>query len=838
MRKISIVAMLLIVCSHLYAQKVEKITISFDDVSIESALKTLDNQLTETDFSYNSKLPALKKKVTRSFHSQSLNTVLNDLFKELPLTYKRVGSTIVIIKKNKAKSDERRTVSGYVYDKATGESLIGATISTTDRALGTVTNQYGFYSLTLDGEATAIDVNYLGYMEKSITISGRSREDVKLTQDVNSLNEVVVQADRAKIEEQYAGVANLSSKEVKQLPLFMGEPDILKAIQLQNGVKTVTDGASFYYVRGGNFDQNLVLMDEAPVYSPSHIMGLVSVINGDAIKNTDFYKGYFPAKYSGRLSSVLDIATKDGNNQSFQLAGGVSTLGARLVAEGPLVKDKLSYMVSGRRSWIDKMMKGKGLPSPSYYDVNAKLHCKLNANNKLYFSLYHGKDNFSTDGNEYRSDWGNTLATVRWSHIYNEKLFANTSVIFNHFKSFASFSTTQNSWETEVSEIRLKHQLSYYLNDKNTITTGIKTGRHIFQPGRLKAVNIDLGKKQLHSFDLYASHRWDINEALTLDYGINLNVTGALGKTDLYTLDRDYNIVGTEKNKGGVYKTWFGVEPRMNLQYKLNRHHRLFAAYSRMQQFIQSPYPYQNDFDMLKMWIPVSNNVKPLKSDIFSAGYQYGSKFLSYSLEGYYKRIQNQLDFAPYPDVQSSTYEQYLRRGDATSYGVEAGVGYKTNKVNIRLDYCYSKTHIKVPEINNGKKYGAKFDIPHQVNFTASYQFTKRWGISTYWRYSTGKPYTLPVGTQLLNGGKTIVPLYGKIHNARFKDYHRLDAMITYRHGIKNKKWQGAINVGVINAYGRTNPVSVSYNYQTQAFKPSSESFYKYLPMLSYNFKF
>ncbi|WP_439185382.1 TonB-dependent receptor domain-containing protein [Carboxylicivirga taeanensis] len=838
MRKIAIVAMLLIVYSHLYAQKGDKITISFDDVSIETALKKLDNLLTETDFSYNSKLPALKEKVTRSFHSMSLDSVLTDVFKGLPLTYKKVGSTIVIINKKKENVNGRQTVSGFVYDKTTGESLIGATISTADSRLGTVTNQYGFYSLTMDEEVTTIAVNYLGYKEEKILTTGKKRLDVKLSQDMNSLHEVVVQSDRASEEKQFAGVVSLTPKEVKQLPLFMGEPDILKAIQLQNGVKTVSDGASFYYVRGGNFDQNLVLMDEAPVYSPSHIMGLVSVINGDAIKNTNFYKGYFPAQYSGRLSSVLDIATKDGNNQSFQLAGGVSTIGARLVAEGPLVKDKVSYMISGRRSWIDKIMKGKNMASPAYYDVNAKLHCKLNANNKLYFSLYQGKDNFASDGTDYRSDWGNTLATVRWSHIFNEKLFVNTSVIYNHFRSFVSFSTTQNSWETEVSEIRLKHQLSYYLNDRNTITAGIKMGRHIFQPGRLKALDIDLGKKQLQSFDLYALHQWHISEPLTLNYGLNLNVTGALGKTELYTLDQNYNIVCTEKNKGGVYKTWFGVEPRVNLQYKFNDQHRLFAAYSRMQQFVQSPYPYQNDFDMLKMWIPVSNNVKPLKNDIFSAGYQYGSKYFSFSLEGYYKRIQNQLDFAPYPDVQSITYEQYLRRGKATSYGLEAGVGYKTNKVNLKIDYCYAKTRVKVPEINNGRAYDAKFDIPHQVNVIASYQFTKRWGISTYWKYSTGKPYTLPVGTQLLNGGRTIVPLYGNIHNARFKDYHRLDAMLTYRHKKIKDKWQGTVNVGVINAYGRTNPVSVSYNYEIMAFKPSTETFYKYLPMLSYNFKF
>lgn len=734
-------------------------------------------------------------------------------------------------------AQENKDISGYVYDLETGETLIGTTIALIDKSRGAVSNEYGFYSINVPKSTTQVEVNYLGYEKQIVSIESQSKIDIYLKPLPTTLQDVVITIDNRKVQN-ISGGQTITSQQLKEIPQLLGEPDIIKAVQIQPGIKTVTEGSSFYYVRGGNFDQNLVLLDEAPLYNPSHIMGLVSVINGDAIKSSQFYKGYFPAQYSGKLSSVLDIATKDGNNKKIKGTAAISTIGARATLEGPLVKNKASYLVSLRKSWVDmvvKAMKGNDILSPSYYDMNAKVNWKLSENDKLYASVYYGKDNMKYAPSSFNAQWHNSTATLRWNRNYSAKLFANTSLIYNGFQSGASVSKVGKEWKGSINEGRFIHRLSYYFNDKHRFVGGLKLGFHEFNPGWQKGEKNTIGTKKLWSSDVYLEHKLKLTPQLKLDYGINLKWMNTLASGSQVVLNKNYEVTGEEPTQS---KKWIALEPRANINYTINKGNQIFAAYSRMNQYSHSLYPYQNDFDIFKMWVPVSNNVKPMQSDIYSVGYRYASKHFSMGLEGYYKNIRNQLDYTAYPDLQSKYYERYLRAGNGNSYGVELDFGYTSEKYKVEVNYAYSKTTLTTPDVNGGRKYVSKYDIPHQVNITGVYNINKRWRFSAYWKFASGKPFTLPVGTQIIEGGTTVIPIYGERYNARFFNNHRLDLMVTLLPKDTPKKLKGILSFGVMNAYGKDNPLSIDYSYIFTTLQPKSQTFFKWLPMISYQIKF
>lgn len=834
-----------------FAQNAEKMSITFENVSIKEALHQLERELTDVSFSYNNDLKVFKKKVNKSYASKSLKFILNDILEYEKLSHKVVGDNIIVylikdestqndVSSKKSTESNKKMISGYVYDVETGEVLIGVTIYSKETNQGTSSNSYGFFSLSLSNEATSVSISYLGYHTKEVQYSKAidSKLNIYLTSSSHDLEEAVITATKYQKEQQYAGAVSISPKEIKKMPLLLGEPDVIKAIQIQNGVKTVSDGASFYYVRGGNHDQNLVLVDEAPLYNPSHILGLVSVINGDAIKNTSFYKGYFPAKYSGRLSSVLDITTNDGNKKKFHGRGGISTLGGRLLLEGPIAKDKASFMISGRKSWVDLLLKGNGEATPKYYDVNAKTHWKINENNNLYLSFYRGQDDIDAEATEFFTQWSNTLGSLRWNHLYSEKLFANTSVIYNSFNSL-NFGEKQNKkWLNGIDEFRLKHQMSYFINDKNRIDVGGQIGNHAFTPGKFDDNSVNLGEKKLRTYSLFASHNINFSNQLRLEYGANFKMAQAFGKTNLIELDDDYTVTNTFENASGVYKTWKGVEPRVNLMYEINDNHKVFTSFSSMQQFVHSLNNSQNDYDVIKTWIPVSNNIDPMRSNIYSAGYNYIEKGLTINLEGFYKTINNQLDYTAYPQLQTTNYEASLRAGTGKSYGLELGLSYQFEKLKLDMDYSYSSTKLTAKGVNDNLSYVAPYDIPHQLTLKGFYEFNKRWSVSTLWRFSTGRPFTLPVGTQVLNGGADVVPLFGHKNNARGSNYHKLDIMVTRATGKPDKRWKGTWNFGLSNVYGKENPLLYVYDFNNQDIRSYNLNFFKFIPTLAYSFEF
>lgn len=834
-----IVVTLLLFSFSCFQSLAQNKSIRFNDVTIKEALAILEKEYPGHSFAYNENLDELNKKVNKTYTNKSLDHILSNLLSFKRLKYKRYGKKIVIYKKKKRqKKAEKFTVSGYVYDKESGETLVGCSVYTSDYSIGTTTNNYGFYSLTLSKGENNIYVSYIGYDNKKekLLLDKDLRHHISIEPSNVELAEVRVKSHYKTKERVYAGVTSISPKEIKEIPLPFGEPDILKAAQIQNGVKTISDGSSAYYVRGGNRDQNLVIVDEANLYNPSHVLGIVSVINHEVVKNADFYKGYIPAKYSGMASSVMDIATKEGNLSKMGISGGISTLGARALVEGPLVKDKLSYMVSGRMSWLSLMTKN----APEYYDINSKLHWKASENNKFFLSLYHGKDMLTGEYNGTR--WTNTLANLRWNHVFNGKMFLNNSLVFNRFNGVdVTDNQTSREWENGINEIQLKSTLDYYINDRNKFTTSLQFGKHKFVIGRFMDRSVDLGTRDNLSLSAAVTHNLKITDDLSVEYGINYKRYSALGPTDQLILDENYETVSFEKSNSGSYKSWNSFEPRLNVNYNINDHHRVFASYSRLAQFVHSLNNYSNDYEVTRIWVPVSNNIKPIKTNMYSVGYGFHKGGLSINIDGFFKSIENQLDYVTYPDLYSVEFERFLRSGNARAYGVELGVGYQSEKWKLQADYSYSRVFLTVDGINGGREYVAPYDIPHQINLSALYKMNKRWNFSAIWKYSSGRPFTLPVAQHVVSDGfnSYSFPLFGNRYNARGKDYHRLDLMATLLpNPDKNKQWKGTWKFGVSNAYGRKNPIAYSYDFNGYELGTIEYSIMGFMPMLEYSFTF
>lgn len=811
-------------------------TIKLVDVTIKEALEILEKEYPKVTFAYNANVKELNEKITNKFSNKTLDEILKKILYSNGLSYKRKGEHIVILKKNRR--TKKYTISGYVYDKSNKETLVGCAVYAANFSTGTTTNSYGFYSLTLEEGETDIYVSYLGYANKKekIVLNNNLRYDISVEPSSYELSEVKVQSHQSMKEREYAGVTSISPRMMKELPLPLGEPDILKVVQLQNGVKTISDGSSAYYVRGGNKDQNLVIVDEASLYNPSHVLGIVSVINHEVIKNADFYKGYIPAKYSGMASSVMDVTTKEGNMEKMAISGGISTLGARAIIEGPLVKDKLSYMISGRKSWFSLIKKG----APEYYDINSKIHWKVSDNNKLFFSFYHGNDQITGDNNGTR--WSNTLGNIRWNHVFNGKLFLNTSLVYNKFHGVnVTDMITKREWENGIEEIQFKSALDYYLNDKNRFTFSLQAGKHDFLIGRFKDRGVDIGTRENLSYTGAVTHHWDVTDKLSVEYGLSFKHYRALGPVDLIELDENKDYKSSFKSESGTYKQWNSFEPRVNVNYNINEQQRLFASYSKLQQFVHSLDNYENDYDITKIWVPVSNNIDPIKTNVYSLGYNYSNKKIGINVEGFFKDIENQLDYITYPDLYNVQFEKHLRSGSAKAYGIELGLRYNLDKWKFMADYCYSRVFLTVPGVSNGREYIAPYDIPHQLSLTTLFKLNRRWQFSAIWKYSTGRPFTLPVGQQVVYNDyqRHVIPVFGDRYNARGKDYHRLDLMATLLpNPKKNRRWKGTWKFGLSNAYGRKNPVSYSYKFQESNLSVVQTSIFGFLPMIEYSFKF
>lgn len=762
-----------------------------------------------------------------------------------------------------APADEKKqkfSVSGQISDQHSGESLVGATVFIKELRTGTVSDIYGNYSITLLPGTYTIQYSYIGYttIEKQVNLRSDVRIKIELEPRQHELKEVVVSSERndKNVAKAEMSTFRMDIKTIQRIPALMGEVDVIKAIQLLPGVQSVGEGSSGFSVRGGAPDQNLIMLDEATVYNASHLMGFFSVFNNDAIKDVKLFKGDIPANYGGRLASVLDIRMNEGNSKKYEVNGGIGLIASRLTVEGPIVKDRSSFIVSGRRTYADlfiPLSSNEDLQGNKlyFYDLNAKINYRINENNQVFLSGYFGRDVFK---NQFAgTNWGNETATLRWNHLFTKQLFSNFSLIYSNYRySLGTPDGNNNSfeWKSNLRDIGVKGDFSYYLNTNNTIRFGASVIYHMFYPGTAKGtgsetVYTEVKVPDSYAFEtgVYANNEQKLGEKFTLKYGLRFSMFQNIGPGTIYNFDSAYNPVdSTVYSSGDFYNTYAGLEPRLGLLYEFNQRHSVKASYARTNQYLQLA---QNSTvgTPLDIWFPSSPNVKPQIADQVALGYfrNFRHNTIETSVEGYYKWMRNVVDFKDWAQLLLNTkLEGEIRTGQAYSYGLEFLVRLNEEKLNGWVSYTWSRTFRDIAEINGGDPYPAPYDKPHNLSIVLNYNIHPRWSISANWVYATGAPVTFPTGRAEI-GGK-IVPIYSDRNQYRYQDYHRLDmSVIFYSKPVPGRKFNWDLNFSVYNAYNRHNTWTVNF-YQDDdnpnVTKAEKVYLFGIIPSITFNFHF
>jgi hypothetical protein len=749
------------------------------------------------------------------------------------------------------KAQENTTVNGTVKDILTGESIIGAVIKIDQLANVVVTsNEYGFYAISLPRGKYDLRISFVGYEEKRIPIllNGPFIANVFL-ESKNQLTEVVVASKRKddNLTKAQIGTETLNMQSISKVPVIFGEKDVLKTIQLLPGVKSAGEGNSGFYVRGGAADQNLILLDEAPVYNASHLLGFFSTFNSDAIKDATLIKGNGPAQYGGRLSSVLDVKMKEGNNKNYTFNGGLGLISSRLSIEGPIQEDKSSFILSGRRTYADVFLKATEKFKDNilyFYDLNAKANYKIDDKNRIYFSGYFGKDELGL-GSSFRINWGNKTGTIRWNRIINSQLFLNTSFIYSDYSYNVGLKNGETNFNvnSNIKDVNLKQDYTFYLNPKNTIRYGFNSILHTITPSVFSGtVNNNINKVGRNGLEnaVYFNNNFKANQQLTLDYGVRISAYSIMGG-DLYNVYNDNVITRSillQKNEFG--KTYINIEPRFTSNYRINDLSSLKIAYARNVQHLHllSNATAASPSDQ---WIGNSYNIKPELADQTSIGYARNFKNNTYELgaELYYKRMQNQLDYKDGTNINTiADVESALLYGVGRAYGFEFLAKKKTGLFSGWISYTLSKTERKIAGINEGNWYNAKQDRTHDVSIVTILELNPKWTISGVFVYSTGNAVTFPTGKYAF--GEQTIYQYANRNSNRMPDYHRLDLSVTYEN--KNKKNNvGSWNFSLYNVYGRENAYRISFqddpldNSKTQIIQTA---LFRWVPSITYNFKF
>ncbi|NOX47114.1 MAG: TonB-dependent receptor [Chlorobi bacterium] len=751
-------------------------------------------------------------------------------------------------------------ISGNITDVETGEDLIGATVFVKELKTGTSSNVYGFYSISLETGDYTLVFSYVGYEQliKQISLTKETTINIGLKPIEQELEEVVVTSTALNdnVTRTTMSTVKMDVKTINRIPALMGEVDILKAIMLLPGVQTIAEGSSGFSVRGGSMDQNLIQLDEATVYNASHLMGFFSVFNNDAIKGVELYKGDIPASSGGRLSSLLDVRMRDGNLKKISGRGGIGTISSRLTLEGPILKDKASFLVSGRRTYADIFLKLFGEPEMKdnkiyFYDFNAKFNYRINNNNRIYVSGYYGRDIFKNA--EFKMGWGNQTTSVRWNHLFSKKIFTNFTFLYSNFDYELGVPEGQNNsfnWKSNLKDYSGKADFTYYLNSDNMIRFGISGIYHKFKPGTARGLGEESIANELVVQDnqalesgIYLSNEQKVGARFTFKYGLRLSHFVNVGESYIYNFDENYKpIDSTYYGKGEFFSPYFGLEPRFGAVFLLNESSSIKASYSRTRQYVHLG---QNStagtpFDV---WFPSSPNVKPQLADQVALG--YFRNFLDNSIEAsaeiYYKKMKNSIDFKDHAELLLNQYfEGELRFGSAEAYGVELLANYHLKKFSGWVSYTYSKTTKTIEGINNGNPYPAVYDKPHNISIVFNYDISKRVTVGATWVYNTGSAVTFPTGRFVY--GNTVIPIYSDRNGYRLPDYHRLDVSATLKSKEKpGRKWSHEWNFSVYNAYGRKNPWVINFKQEpNDPSKTYAEMIYlfSFVPAITFNFLF
>ncbi len=746
------------------------------------------------------------------------------------------------------------TVSGTVKNAETGEALIGATVLVKELpTVGTLTNAYGFYSLTLPERTYTLIAQYLGFRNTvdTVLLSDNRHLDFALDPEPIRVSEVVVSGERLRtnVTSTDMGVKKLAVNEVKSVPVLLGERDILKTIQLLPGIESAGEGNTGYYARGGNIDQNLILLDEAPVYNSSHLLGFLSVFNSDAIKDVSVMTGDIPAEYGGRLSSVLDIRTNDGNEKEFGGTGGIGLLSSRLTLEGPIVKDQGSFLVSARRTYADLFLKLSSdttinRASLYFYDLNAKASYRLGDHDRVFLSGYFGRDNFNYP-DLFGFDWGNATATLRWNHLFGDQLFANASLIFSDYRytNTVGAGTSQYQITSGIQDLNAKLDFEYFPSPHSTIKFGANSIYHTFRPGAVtsgptsQANNLTLEHRYALESAAYISHELQVLPTLKIDYGLRASAFTLLGPGTARTYDAAGDLVSTQYySSGSPIRTYTSLEPRIAGTFLLDENSSIKAAYTRTAQYLHllSNSTTTNPSDL---WVPSSNNVPPQHADQYSTGYyrNFGDDAYETSVEIYYKRMSDLIDYKNGADLQlNPDVESLLQYGTGWSEGVELLIRKNAGPVHGWLGYTLSKTEEQFAEVNNGTAFPARQDRTHDISLVVMYDFSPTWNFGATWVYNTGNAVTFPSGNYWVDG--RLVPYYTERNGYRMPAYHRLDLSVTYNFSTRSN-----LNFSLYNAYNRANAYAISFRQNRndpQKTEAVQFTLFPIIPSVTYNFNF
>ncbi|SEE58146.1 TonB-dependent receptor [Polaribacter dokdonensis] len=773
-------------------------------------------------------------------------------------------------------SQEKVTVSGTVYDNANNETLIGVSIYFPELNAGTSTNEYGFYSLTIPKGTYKIQISYLGFtsISEQIILTDNVTKNYKLNEEAESLGEIIIESDIEKLNVRtpQMSVNKLTSSTIKKIPVVLGEADIIKSLILLPGVTSAGEGASGFNVRGGAADQNLILLDEAIVFNSSHLFGFFSVFNPDVIKDVKLYKGGIPARFGGRLSSVLDIYQKEGNSKEFNLTGGIGLVSSRLLAEGPIEKEKSSFVVAGRASYAHLFLPLFDNDNKAYfYDLNSKINYRFNDRNNVFLSTYFGKDVFGIN-DSFVNDYGNTVLNLRWNHLFSDKIFSNLSLIYSDYFYGLTLDFVGFEWDSGITNFNLKYDFKHYLNEKFTLTYGINNIYIKFNPGEIIPNRADSGiqaekltDKYANEFAAYLAAEQKINDKLTVQYGVRFSNFTRLGQDEINVYADNnpviYNeefkryesaeAIGTESySRSDVLASFQNFEPRLSLSYLLNNDTSIKMSYNRMAQYLHllsntnSPTP-------LDVWAPSGQFIKPQLLDQYALGYFKSIKNGDYSLETevFYKDIQNRIDYINGANlVANNEIETVILNGQARAYGLE--VLLKKNEGDFKgwLAYTLSRSEQQTlgrtpnePGINSGEWYSTPFDKTHDISLNGSYELSKKWTFNANFLFQTGQPTNYPVGQYEISGLN--VPIYddNRRNADRLPAYHRLDISATLTpEKNKNRRWQSEWVFGIYNLYGRQNAASINFSQNRETFRNEAvqTSIFGLVPSVTYNFKF
>ncbi|QVY65662.1 TonB-dependent receptor [Polaribacter sp. Q13] len=773
-------------------------------------------------------------------------------------------------------SQERYTISGTVYDDSNNETLIGVSIYFPELNSGTTTNQYGFFSITLPKEIYKIQVSYIGFstIMETINLKEKTSKNFYLKEESENLDEIIIEGnvENLNVRTPQMSVNRLTSATIKQIPVVLGEADIIKSLILLPGVTSAGEGASGFNVRGGAADQNLILLDEAIVFNSSHLFGFFSVFNPDVIKDVKLYKGGIPAKYGGRLSSVLDIYQKEGNSKEFKATGGIGLVSSRLLIEGPIKKEKVSFLVGGRSSYAHLFLPLFDNDNTAYfYDLNTKVNYRINDRNSIFFSGYFGKDIFGIS-DSFVNEYGNKVGNLRWNHLFSDKLFSNLSLIYSDYFYGLTLDFIGFEWDSGITNYNLKYDFNHYINNKFKLSYGINNIYTKFNPGEILPNREDSGivpkkliDKYSNEFAAYIDAEHKISDKLRLQYGIRFSNFTRLGQDELNVYANDEAVIYNEEfkkyesaeaidtesfNRSNVIRSFNNFEPRISMSYILDNHTSIKASYNRMAQYLHllsntsSPTP-------LDVWTPSGKYIKPQLLDQYAVGYFKSLKNGDYSIETevFYKDIQNRIDYINGANlIANNEIETVILNGKARAYGLEFLLKKNAGKFKGWFAYTLSKSEqltqgrtATEPGINSGEWYNTPYDKTHDFSINASYELNEKWKFNTNFVFQTGQPTNYPVGQyeiQSLN-----VPIYddNRRNADRLPAYHRLDVSATLTpEKNKNRRWQGEWVFGIYNLYGRQNAASINFTQNDETYRNEAiqTSIFGLVPSVTYNFKF